>query len=210
MGRRTVPFVLLLDEDGLRHAVKLSAVQVLSDADGETNSTAIQLTGNRVAVIRRPLDEVLSWFAWPASSAGQKGSAPTWRCADRYRCPKPGRPQPRPGEPSALISGYPHPFQDTSKMPNTHHAPSIRSIPEPLKADRFSCAYASPLEWLIEKHQPDVWFHGHVHPKTPDYEIGRTRVMSNTRGYLPSDLDPAFDPARGGVGDEPRPARCVR
>ncbi len=63
MGRRTGPFVLLHDEDGLRHAVKLSAVQVLSDADGETNSTAIHLTGNRVAVIRRPLDEVLSWFA---------------------------------------------------------------------------------------------------------------------------------------------------
>ena len=60
---RMGPFVLLLDEDGLRHAVKLSAVQVLSDADTETNSTAIQLTGNRVAVVRHPLDEVLSWFA---------------------------------------------------------------------------------------------------------------------------------------------------
>lgn len=63
MGQRTGPFVLLLDEDGLRHAVKLSAIQVLSDADGDANSTAMQFTGNRVAVIRRPLDEVLSWFA---------------------------------------------------------------------------------------------------------------------------------------------------
>ncbi len=63
MGKRTGPFVLLLDEDGLRHAIKLSAIHVLSDADGEATSTAIQLTGNRIAVIRRPLDEVLSWFA---------------------------------------------------------------------------------------------------------------------------------------------------
>ena len=63
MGQRSGPFVLLLDEDGLRHAIKLSAIQVLSDADEESTSTAIQLTGNRVAVIRRPLDEVLSWFA---------------------------------------------------------------------------------------------------------------------------------------------------
>jgi Icc-related predicted phosphoesterase len=88
----------------------------------------------------------------------------------------------------------------------THHAPSILSIPERLRADRFSCAYASPLEWLIEKHQPDAWFHGHVHPKAPDYAIGRTRILSNTRGYLPSDLDPAFDPARViEVGRSPRP-----
>lgn len=78
----------------------------------------------------------------------------------------------------------------------THHAPSILSIPEHLRSDRFSCAYASSLEWLIEKHQPDIWFHGHIHPKAPDYAIGRTRVLSNTRGYAPRDLDPAFDPAR--------------
>ena len=62
-GQRTGPFVVLLDEDGLRHAVKLSAVQVLSDGDTCGNSTSVQLTGNRVAVVRRPLDEVLSWFA---------------------------------------------------------------------------------------------------------------------------------------------------
>jgi hypothetical protein len=63
LGQRTGPFVLLHDEDGLRHAVKLSAILVLSDADGDGNSTAVQLTGNRVAIVRRPLDEVLSWFA---------------------------------------------------------------------------------------------------------------------------------------------------
>ena len=78
----------------------------------------------------------------------------------------------------------------------THHAPSIRSIPDHLRSDRFSCVYASALDWLIEKHQPEVWFHGHVHPKAPDYAIGRTQVLSNTRGYAPRDLDPAFDPAR--------------
>jgi Icc-related predicted phosphoesterase len=89
----------------------------------------------------------------------------------------------------------------------THHAPSILSIPESLRSDRFSCAYASPLEWLIEKHRPDAWFHGHIHPKAPDYRIGKTRVASNTRGYVPNDVDPCFDP--GCVfeieGNRPRP-----
>ncbi len=63
MGQRTGPFVVLLDQDGLRHAVKLSAIQVLSDGDADGLSTSIQLTGSRAAVVRRPLDEVLSWFA---------------------------------------------------------------------------------------------------------------------------------------------------
>ncbi len=62
MGQRTGPFVLLLDEDGLRHAIKLSAIQVLSDADADGSSTTVQLTGNRVALVRRSLEEVLSWF----------------------------------------------------------------------------------------------------------------------------------------------------
>ena len=63
MGERVGRFVILRDEDGLRHAVTLAAIVTVSDADDSGTVATIQLTGDRVAVIRRPLDEVLSWFA---------------------------------------------------------------------------------------------------------------------------------------------------
>ncbi|MBB6235908.1 Icc-related predicted phosphoesterase [Pedobacter sp. AK013] len=65
----------------------------------------------------------------------------------------------------------------------THHAPSIKSIPERYKNDPISSAYASNLEDIIIKYQPDYWIHGHIH--TPvRYKIGKTEIICNPHGYL--------------------------
>src|SRR6187402_2222953 len=45
----------------------------------------------------------------------------------------------------------------------THHAPSIKSIPAQLKEDIVTSAYASNLEAVILKYQPQYWIHGHIH-----------------------------------------------
>ena len=65
----------------------------------------------------------------------------------------------------------------------THHAPSIKSIPEKFRKDPLSSAYASNLEGIIEKFQPDYWIHGHIHTPT-NYEIGKTKVICNPQGYV--------------------------
>lgn len=64
----------------------------------------------------------------------------------------------------------------------THHAPSARSLPDDMKRDMMSNAYASNLEPLIDRYQPTLWVHGHIH-QANDYKIGETRVISNPRGY---------------------------
>ncbi|WP_406826902.1 metallophosphoesterase [Pedobacter sp. KACC 23697] len=65
----------------------------------------------------------------------------------------------------------------------THHAPSIKSIPDEHKNDPISSAYASDLEDIILKYQPDYWIHGHIH--TPvRYHIGRTEIICNPHGYI--------------------------
>lgn len=64
----------------------------------------------------------------------------------------------------------------------THHAPSKRSIVHPFVGDPLSPAFASDLEWLIMKHNPALWVHGHVH-SSHDYMIGKTRIVANPRGY---------------------------
>ena len=61
-GERIGGFVVLVDEDGLRHAVRCHAVLALSDADGTGSDTVLQMSGNRVVTIRRPLSEVLTWL----------------------------------------------------------------------------------------------------------------------------------------------------
>lgn len=65
----------------------------------------------------------------------------------------------------------------------THHAPSIKSIPNEYKNDPLTSAYASNLEDIITKYRPSHWIHGHIH--TPvKYKIGDTEIICNPHGYL--------------------------
>jgi Icc-related predicted phosphoesterase len=76
----------------------------------------------------------------------------------------------------------------------THHAPSAESLPPADRMDLSAPCYASALDNFIEEFQPDLWVHGHVHISN-DYRIGRTRIVSNPRGYVPNHRNPDFDPA---------------
>ena len=73
----------------------------------------------------------------------------------------------------------------------THMAPSWRSVPEEFRGDKLNGAWVSDLEWLIEKHKPALWLHGHTH-NSFDYQVDETRVVCNPRGYQPSMLNPEF------------------
>jgi len=64
----------------------------------------------------------------------------------------------------------------------THHAPSAKSLRNERVGRDFSAAYASSLEHLMLTYAPHIWVHGHTH-ESVDYQIGRTRVVSNPRGY---------------------------
>lgn len=74
----------------------------------------------------------------------------------------------------------------------THHAPHPGSIHEKYKGDTLTASFVSDLTWLIEKYQPDLWIHGHVHSSF-DYTVGGTRIIANPKGY--ENENPDFDPA---------------
>ena len=61
-GMRVGAFVLFVDDEGLRHAVRLGSVLALSDADSCQDSTVMQMTGGRSVLIRASLEKVISWF----------------------------------------------------------------------------------------------------------------------------------------------------
>lgn len=65
----------------------------------------------------------------------------------------------------------------------THHAPHPLSLPWGRPDEPTSAAYASDLSAVMEgPHAPALWVHGHVHVSR-DYNVGRTRVLSNPRGH---------------------------
>lgn len=61
----------------------------------------------------------------------------------------------------------------------THHAPSIKSIPDELQEHIDAVCYANNLEYLILEHpQIKLWIHGHIHHSS-DYYVGNCRVICN-------------------------------
>ena len=61
-NRRVGSFVLIVDDNGVRFAVKLGAILALSDGDESRETTVMQMPGGRAVLIRTPLEEVLGWF----------------------------------------------------------------------------------------------------------------------------------------------------
>lgn len=61
-GMRVGAFIVLTDDEGLRHAVRLGSVIALSDADSSQDTAVMQMPGGRTVLIRAPLEEVLQWF----------------------------------------------------------------------------------------------------------------------------------------------------
>ena len=75
----------------------------------------------------------------------------------------------------------------------THHAPSPRSIRPWFQGDPLNPAFASDLDRLIERYQPALWIHGHMHDPV-DERLGKTRLVANPAGYA-HERKRGFDPA---------------
>lgn len=66
----------------------------------------------------------------------------------------------------------------------THHVPTLMHYTEKYKGDVLNEAFAVELFDLIESTGPDYWIYGHHHCNTPDFEIGKTRMITNQLGYV--------------------------
>lgn len=84
----------------------------------------------------------------------------------------------------------------------THHAVDPVEVPTPLGHELLGAAYVSGdgLDLVAELH-PDCWLSGHIHRSVDRVVEGKTRLISNAKGYGPfSSTTPAawqnraFDP----------------
>ncbi len=79
-----------------------------------------------------------------------------------------------------LMARLAEPFQGKTVVV-THHAPSLRSW-HGERDSPFLHIYCSDMDGELRDSGAALWIHGHIHHHN-DYAIGRTRVVSNTRGY---------------------------
>jgi len=63
----------------------------------------------------------------------------------------------------------------------THHSPSFYGTSQ-LIDEQTSYCYSSSLDEFIQSYAIDYWLHGHIH-RPLNHLIGKTRIVSNTRGY---------------------------
>lgn len=93
-----------------------------------------------------------------------------------------------------------------SRIVASHHAPYFGGVRPGTDKDPLSAAYASDLGALIEsgfgvptqQSGADLWVYGHTH-RSDDTRLGRTRMLSNAKGYGPGFGartwdNPMFDP----------------
>jgi Icc-related predicted phosphoesterase len=73
-----------------------------------------------------------------------------------------------------------------------HHAVHWESVHPRFRSDPATAAFVSDLSALIERYQPTLWVHGHVH-NSSDYRVGGTRILCNPHGY--ANENPDFDGA---------------
>lgn len=74
----------------------------------------------------------------------------------------------------------------------THHAPSALSLREGRAVCALDATDANDWDDVVAQSGAAFWFHGHTHVAV-DYMLGKTRVVSNPRGYPGQDVDHRLD-----------------
>ena len=75
-------------------------------------------------------------------------------------------------------------LKDGKNVVITHHVPTLFNYPQVYKNSPLNEAFAVELYNLIEKYQPEAWIYGHSHYNTPEFSIGKTRLVTNQLGYV--------------------------
>jgi len=66
----------------------------------------------------------------------------------------------------------------------THHVPTLMNYPPVYRNSVLTEAFATELFDFIESSGADYWIYGHHHVNTPEFNIGRTRLLTNQMGYV--------------------------
>lgn len=66
----------------------------------------------------------------------------------------------------------------------THHVPTFMNFNEKYKSDPVNEAFAVELYNYIADNPIDAWIYGHTHFNTPEFSIGKCKMLTNQLGYV--------------------------
>ncbi|HMI60351.1 MAG TPA: metallophosphoesterase [Puia sp.] len=66
----------------------------------------------------------------------------------------------------------------------SHHVPTLMNYPKVYKSSPLTDAFAVELFDFIEDSAVDYWIYGHHHVNTPEFNIMKTRMLTNQLGYV--------------------------
>lgn len=75
----------------------------------------------------------------------------------------------------------------------THHCPTFLNYPKKYKGDILNEAFAVELFDLIESSKIDFWAFGHHHCNIPQFNIGKTKLVTNQLGYVQQNEHQLFE-----------------
>ena len=78
----------------------------------------------------------------------------------------------------------------------THHVPTYMNYPEQYKGSALNEAFATELFDLIERSNINYWIFGHSHENISDFNIGKTKLLTNQMGYVNYGENKNFDTGR--------------
>ncbi len=76
----------------------------------------------------------------------------------------------------------------------THHAPFFGAINKNFLHSPLNPAFVVDMSDLMLEYEPDLWIYGHTHGQFMDTYVGKTRVISNPRGYPEENGSSSFLP----------------
>ncbi|MEO3407515.1 hypothetical protein AAFN85_26590 [Mucilaginibacter sp. CAU 1740] len=75
----------------------------------------------------------------------------------------------------------------------SHHVPTFQHYPKQYLDSVLNEAFATDLDAFIEASGVDYWIYGHHHDGTPEFCIGKTKLVTNQLGYVHQDEHRSFD-----------------
>ncbi len=73
---------------------------------------------------------------------------------------------------------------DRQKVVVSHHVPTFMNYPRQYSGDPLNEAFADELSDLITATEANAWIFGHHHTNIPEFQIGKTRMLTNQLGYV--------------------------
>ncbi|MVN90495.1 metallophosphoesterase [Mucilaginibacter aquatilis] len=78
----------------------------------------------------------------------------------------------------------------------SHHVPTFQHYPSKYRGSVLNEAFATDMDRLIESSGAEYWIYGHNHALTPEFKIGKTKLVTNQLGYVLQNEHRKFNQAK--------------